>query len=147
MPDENGNGVPFLIHFGENTIRGLSVRVHDADKANLSSTSPLSTLDQDFTIEFPFLGKGQSVWNRQAVVPLGGDNRNFNIFFNSANSGWIQEKHMRRVDGKWIGANRVRLDHPSRKILYQCVDSDFPIRSLGDSDSWRTMIGCVEKSR
>ncbi len=134
-PADTGEFWLYATAMGSSPLHGIFAEMVDGDVAKtFFSKGSLSFQDiRNFTTYFPplpflaassmhsslFLGK----------IPMGaGVARNLHFNFTSMNGVWNQDLSLRRVNGRWLQASRVRreLKGGHLKTIYTSVPDDFP---------------------
>jgi hypothetical protein len=125
-----------LVHEGRFPLYDVSVRIVDVDKLNAiaRSTSPAAAFEQSqVVLKIGNLGAQQA-----AMIgrwPESDSNaQNLNIFVGARNGFTTQLLRLRRVEGTWRRAMRVRRD-ADNVILMEKVDPAYP-RDPGGAIDW-----------
>lgn len=130
-----GGGIPQVVHRGGPRLSDLGIRIVDVRP---------ETQAPYYTVEFEIRSLGKGYGRFGPLVEFRDQSRlDFNIFFSTDYSSWMQEEHHRKVAGRNEFARRVfRGEGVRQRILLQCYSDGFPLSDLTDSVPWGQKRGC-----
>jgi hypothetical protein len=122
-----------VIHEGQYPLYDVAVRIVDLEKAaRLSEMSSREMMTQaDTYLNIGNIGPSQSAFRGHWELP-NADQQGYNIFISARNGFVTQLLRLRRVNGEWKSATKVRRDIDQDAIvLYERIDPEFPRDAAG----------------
>lgn len=127
---------------GQYAVHGVTARLVDIQKFNRLTRGQPLTLDNVLVADTNYAIGDLSVHSGRMLGTLllnnePGDRRDFNILFNGINGYWTELLRLRRVDGKWLQAVKVKREiingnHMTEKDIFQQIDTGFPMLNKND---------------
>lgn len=140
--DVTEDGTLAFLHVGKHPLSGVQPRIVDMVKFRRSENPGLNFS----TILDPFdLAVGKSMVKLDAKIAFSDPaKQDFSIFFTAKNGSWDELLRMRKVEGVWQRAMKVRIEIPPKnkngkltfKKVKEEVSKSFPRDDLTDSE-WR----------
>jgi hypothetical protein len=124
-----------LIPVGRYPLHNIEIKIVDGNKSKEVAEKfrpplPISELKKAETIiRKPILFKaevGDSLNDGYVDLPPEKDYQSYSIFFSARNGAWHQQVSLRRVEGKWKLASRVRMAGTMTLLMPEMVSQDFP---------------------
>ncbi len=130
-----------LIPVGKYPLHDLEITIVDGNKSQevvdrFGVPVPVTEMEKARTIiKKPILYKaeiGDSLHDGYVDLPADKDYQSYSIFFSARSGAWHQQVSLRRVDGRWKLASRVRKAGTMALLMPEMVSQDFPKDTSGN---------------
>jgi hypothetical protein len=118
-------GIFTVVHCGNHVIYDVKARICDLNVPVTAQMSGNSEIHRTFGNLTPGHAISQGSWN------LGdGENKNYNIFWNARNGGFVQLLRFRKINDQWYFATKVQRD----KVIFEKIQEEYPRNQQGTVD-------------